>query len=473
MLRGALLALALCALVAGPAAAFEPTPEQAERLERADALLENQSGWDEAIALYRGLVAESPDWMEPRLELARVLAWRGDYKEALEHFEIVAKSPSAPPDLDVERAEILSWSGRNDEARVLFEAALAKNPKDPRATRGLARTYAWSGQRTKANVWYIRALDLEDDAEARQEWGALRSELKKQIGANGFSFHDSEKFSYLRGGLEASMDWDFDTRIYASTGSIFIGHDRGPDDVLAGSPKHDYAIEGRLGVERRLAPKWKATGEVGGRGWEHGDDMPLLRGALEYDPTENASATIEVSHEDQLEHSYSLEAVLQGVERTGGKLSYWTQITPTWEGYVEGGGAYLSDTNGEASLGGSAAWRPFRTVDMQIALALDAMHYQDFSPYYYSPEIDIGTTLSLMGRVPLWRSLALVYDGGGGAGFSKEQSAADFGPAYRVKLGLHWDQGGFSVALDGARSQSVRSTAYTTHEVALRVSWSF
>ena len=129
--------------------------------------------------------------------------------------------------------------------------------------------------------------------------------------------------------------------------------------------------------------------------------MPLLRGVLEYDPTENASATIEVDHEDQLEHSYSLEAVLQGVERTGGKLSYWTQITPTWEGYVEGGGAYLSDSNGETSLGGSVAWRPFRVIDMQLALALDAMHYQDFSPYYYSPEIDVGTTLSLMGRVPI------------------------------------------------------------------------
>ncbi len=42
-----------------------------------------------------------------------------------------------------------------------------------------------------------------------------------------------------------------------------------------------------------------------------------------------------------------------------------------------------------------------------------------------------------------------------------------------MKVGLHWDQGGFSVALDGARSQSVRASAYTTHEVALRVSWSF
>ncbi len=96
--------------------------------------------------------------------------------------------------------------------------------------------------------------------------------------------------------------------------------------------------------------------------------------------------------------------MLRGVQRTGGKLSYWTQITPTWEGYVEGGGAYLSDENGEVSLGGSVAWRPFRVIDAQIALALDAMHYEDFSPYYYSPEVDVGSTVSLMGRVPVWRA---------------------------------------------------------------------
>ncbi len=470
--RGALLALALCALVAGRAAA-QPTPEQSERLERAGALLESQSGWDEAIALYRGLLAEEPAWLEPRLALARVLAWRGEYPEALEHFERVAKSPAAPPDLAIERAEVLSWSGRNEEARVLFEEVLAKSPDDPRATRGLARTYAWSGQRTKANVWYIRALDLEDDAEARKEWGDLRGELKKQVGANGFWFHDSEKFSYIRSGLEASMDWDFDTRVYANTAAIFIAHDRGPDGVLAGSPTHDTGFEGRVGVERRLAPQWKAIGELGARSWEHGEVIPLLRGVVEYAPSEDAVAAVEIAHEDQLERSYSLESVLRGVERTSGKLSYWTQITPTWEGYVEAGGAYLSDSNGEASLGGSVAWRPFRAIDMQIALALDAMHYEDFSPYYYSPEIDVGTTVSLMGRVPIYDGLALVFDGGGGAGFSKEQSTADFGPAYRVKVGLRWDRGGFSVALDGAHSQSVRTTAYTTHEVALRVSWSF
>ncbi|MCX5740700.1 MAG: hypothetical protein NTZ61_19800 [Proteobacteria bacterium] len=67
----------------------------------------------------------------------------------------------------------------------------------------------------------------------------------------------------------------------------------------------------------------------------------------------------------------------------------------------------------------------------------------------------------------------MIFDAGGGAGFSEEQGESSFGPAYRAKLGLRWERGGFSVALDAARSQSVRASAYTTHEAAVRVSWSF
>lgn len=470
--RGAVLALALCALVAGRVAA-EPTQEQSERLERADALLEDRTGWDEAIALYRALLVESPEWTEPRLSLARVLAWRGDYPESLEHFERVAKSPSAPPDLAVERAEVLSWAGRNEEARVLFEQTLKTSPKNSRAARGLARTYRWSGQRERANDWYISALAIEDDAEARQEWGALRSELKKQVAADAFAFRDSEKFSYLRAGVEASYDWDFDTRIYARTGAVLIAQDQGPDDVLPDSPDHDHAIEGRLGVERRFATKWKGVAELGGRSWDHAGNRLLARGLLEYAPSENAVAALEVSHGDQLEQSYSFASVQENIGRTAGTLSYWRQLNSAWEAYAALGGAFLTDSNGEVALGGSAAWRPFPAHDMQIALAIDSMHYENASPYYYSPEIDLGGMLSAMGRVPIHGGLSLIFDVGGGAGYSQEQGESSFGPAYRANLGIRWERGGFVVGLDATRSQSVRDSAYTTHEAALRVSWSF
>ncbi len=469
---GAVLALALGALVAGRVTA-EPTQQQSERLERADALLEDRAGWDEAIVLYRGLLAETPEWTQPRLSLARVLAWRGDYDESLEHFERVAKSPLPPADLSVERAEVLSWAGRNDEARGLFEETLAKNARDPRAARGLARTYLWSGQRTLANDWYISALAIEDDAEARQEWAALRGELKKRVASDAFAFRDSEKFSYLRAGVEASLDWDFDTRIYASTGTVLIAQPHGADDGLPDSPTHDHAIEGRLGVERRFATRWKAVAELGGRGWEHAGDRVLARGLLEYAPSENAVAALEVTHGDQLEQSYSFASVQQGIGRTGGNLSYWRQLNSAWEAYASVGGAWLTDSNGALSLGGSAAWRPFPAIDAQISLALDSMRYQDASPYYYSPAIDLGGMLSVVGRVPIYGKLSLIFDAGGGAGFSQEQGASSFGPAYRAKVGLRWEHGGFSVALDAARSQSVRASAYTTHEAAVRVGWSF
>ena len=124
---GALLALASARSSRG-ASPRSRRKSRANVSNEPDALLEDRAGWDEAITLYRALLAESPEWTEPRLGLARVLAWRGDYAESLEHYERVAASPSAPPDLAIERAEVLSWAGRNDEARVLFEEALAQQP---------------------------------------------------------------------------------------------------------------------------------------------------------------------------------------------------------------------------------------------------------------------------------------------------------------------------------------------------------
>ena len=323
---------------------------------------------------------------------------------------------------------MLSWAGRNDEARVLFEQVLATKPDDPRATRGLARTYAWSGQRTKANVWYIRALDLEDDAEARQEWSALRSELKKQVGANGFSFHDSEKFSYLRSGLEASMDWDFDTRIYASTGDdLASATTAAPTTCSPARRSTTRGIEGRLGVERRLAPQWKGDR----RSWaaaagSTATTMPLARGVLEYDPSEDAVArargrarATSSSTATRSKRCCRASSARAASSRTG------RQITPTWEGYVEARRRVPQrlerrDRRSEAASRGD----PFAPSTCRSRSRSTRMHYQDFSPYYYSPDIDLGATLSLMGRVPICGALALVFDGGGGAGFSQEQGAS-------------------------------------------------
>jgi tetratricopeptide (TPR) repeat protein len=465
-------ALLLVTLLAVPAPLRAAVRDEA-RLERADALLEDKGGWGEAIAIYRELLAADPAWVEPRHNLARVLAWRGDYAESLEHYDRLASATPPPADLAIERAEVLSWAGRTQEAAVAFEQLLAANPKDARAARGLARTHRWSGERSRADRWYTQSLALADDREAREEQLAMRSELRRELAGGFHAFFDSEDFSFYRTGTRFARDLDFDTRLYASSATYYVAHDREADAPLAGDPENLNGFEGRLGVERRIDARWKAMLEAGGRHWDHADAVPLARGTLEFSPVENTSFGLELAHDDMLERSYSLESVLRNVRRSSGKLSAWAQLTPSIEGYAESGGALLSDANAEFFAGTSLSWKPLEQYDVRMALAIDASRYQDYSAFYYSPEVDLGATLSLVGKIPITGGLAFTFDAGGGGGLSRELGVTETGPAYRVKAGFAFQRAGFSLDLDVARSQSVRAIAYTTHEVELRASWSF
>jgi tetratricopeptide (TPR) repeat protein len=465
--------LALAWLVASPTPVRAAAVRDAEKLERADALLEQESAWPEAIALYRELVAADPDWVEPRLELARVLGWKGDYDESLAQYERLAASASPPPDLAIERAEVLSWAGRTDEAAAAFEKLLAANPNDARAARGLARAERWAGERSTADRWYTRALSLEDDAEARGEQTEMRRELRRETSGGFHAFFDSEDVSYYRTDTRLAMDRGFDTRLYASSATFWVSHDRGADAPLAGAPEDARGFEGRLGVERRFDARWKGTFDVGGRTWDHADATPVARGSLEFAPAENTSLGLELGYEDLLERSYSLESVLENVRRGGAKVSWWHQVTPSIEAYAEGGGGLLTDSNADFFAGASTSWKPFRERDVRVSLGLDGSRYQDHSDFYYSPELDLGATVSVAGRLPIGRGFSFAFDVGGGGGLSREQQRTETGPAYHTKAGFGYRRGGFTLDLDVSRSQSVRAIAYTTHEVFLRAGWSF
>lgn len=470
-LRAIAAAVAFALVVSLPASAAGARDEA--RLAEAGALLEREAQWPDAIAIYRALVEADPDWSEPRLQLARVLAWKGEYDESLAHFDHLAASASPPPELAIERAEVLSWAGRTDEAQAGFEKILAAQPRDARAARGLARVYRWSGQKGRADRWYETSLGIEDDAEARSERDAMRAELKSEMTGGARAFFDSDDFSYVRSDARFARDLGFDTRLYASSATFFVDHDREEGAPLDGETESLRGFESRLGIEQRLGARTRGLLEVGGRYWDHADAVPVARASVEFDPRENTSLGLELSYEDMLERSYSLESVLENVRRSAAKASAWRQLTPAIEGYAEAGSALLSGSNAEFWGGTSFAWKPFAEREVRLALSLDAQRYQEHSDYYYSPELDLGATLSLMGRLPVHGPLAFTFDVGGGGGLSQEQGETEMGPAYRVKAGFAWRRGGFSIDADVARSQSVRAIAYTTHEAVLRVGWTF
>jgi hypothetical protein len=460
------VSIAACLIVAFAARADDA------RLEQANALLEHESDWPQAVALYRQLCAEDPGALEPRHQLARVLSWRGDYGESLELFDQLLAAAAPPPDAAVERAEVLSWAGRSDEARAAFEAILAAHPDDARAARGLARVYRWTGRRTLARQWYQRALAAEEDAEARGELAALQAELQRSALGSARFFHDSDRFTLWRSQAEGAIDLDFDTRLRVTSGGLWASQDSDhlPRPNLA---TEDHGFDATVGIERQLGALVKATLALGGRYWEHGSARPLARGGLEYTPNELSSLSLELRHSDLLERSNSLASALRGYGDTALRGSLWRQLADRWEGYVAAEGASITDGNAIGLAEASAGYRPWLSREVTLGVSTEIQHYARHSDFYYSPEVDAAAMLTLVGRLPIRGPLAFTFDLGGGGGYSAERGAASWGPGYRLKAGLAWSRGGFSAALDAEHSQSQRATLYTTTGVALSIGRSF
>jgi tetratricopeptide (TPR) repeat protein len=472
LVRVLALGIVLAAVPSAGARAGEPAAPD-PRLERADALLASEAGYDQAIALYREVLAEQPGLVAARQQLARVLAWKEDYDASLQEYATLLSGPAPPADAAVEQAEVLSWAGRTDAARAAFEKILAAHPDDARAARGLARVYRWSGDRARADAWYARALALEDDKEARQEWQALRAELKRGLGTSARWFQDSDDFTYVRTQVALDADRGFDTHLKLLTGTIWARYPWPADSRYAGGPEEDRAYDARLVVDRRLDASWKGTLELGGRLWEHGTTRPLGRLALEYTPDEGTTFDLELRHDDLIERSFSLGSALRGIGDSTAAASAWRQLSQRFELWAGAEGSLFTDGNGQESFSTSLDFRPWHERQITVGLATGIASYRDYSQYYYSPSFDTATTLGAKGRLPIYGALALTFDVGAGLGYAVEHGNAGFGPEYHVKGGLAWSHHGFTVALDGAHSESQRSTSYTTQDVQLSLGWSF
>ena len=163
--------LGLVSLIAAPDARTEPLAED-PRLAEARALLADSSSYDEAVALYRAILDDTPGGEledDARLWLARILSWQGEHDASLAHYAELTNRPRPAYDAEIEQAEVLSWAGRYDEAEAAFRALLEREPDDARATRGLARVYLWSERPELADAAFERALELQEDEEARSE----------------------------------------------------------------------------------------------------------------------------------------------------------------------------------------------------------------------------------------------------------------------------------------------------------------
>lgn len=98
--------------------------------------------YDEAIAEYRKLLAARPDLTEARIEMANVMAWKGDLDGMRRELDSVPRK-KLDPGTKLLLAEAFMARKDYDDAEKLFREYLSARPGDQRARLKLAEMLSW------------------------------------------------------------------------------------------------------------------------------------------------------------------------------------------------------------------------------------------------------------------------------------------------------------------------------------------
>lgn len=458
--------LAIALLVCAPALegqALDP------RIDQANSLLGDASGYARAIELYREVLEESPDDNEARLALARVLSWDRQFEDSLREYDRLLLDGVAGA--RSQRAAVLSWAGRYDEAESEFRGLLDDDPADAEAARGLARVLSWSGRRNSAARAYERALDLEDDPEARNEWLRLLEGYRPTLRSTTTWFRDSDDFQRTGTRAELRTYLDYETQVISAAGFLDVD----TRQKLAGGREvsDDRGYEASFGVRRALSEDLSAELHVGVRGFERYGVSPLVESQLTWSQGDG-SITLGIDHRDALDRTSSARAASKDIRDTGFSLSGWGPLGERFELWGRLQGAVLSDSNGRHGVASSLAWRPWRDHQFRMTLAAGYLGYTIDSPHYYAPRYDTTTRLGISHRIGLGSGFSLDLEAGGGIGYSEEDNEGpQFGPAYDVRGGVSWLIEPWRISLRAGRSQSQRDSTYATTTAAFDISVDF
>ncbi|MBW8875162.1 MAG: tetratricopeptide repeat protein [Acidobacteria bacterium] len=142
-----------------------------ERVRLARARTAYQNGrYGEAAALYRTVVADRPDRVEARINLAATLVQLGDRAAAVAELKEALRRDPASPTAHFNLGTLLALEGPSAEAREHLAAAAAALPQDAEAHRALAEILRNSGRPEEALAEYARAVAI-DPADERARLG--------------------------------------------------------------------------------------------------------------------------------------------------------------------------------------------------------------------------------------------------------------------------------------------------------------
>ncbi|MGM0426557.1 MAG: tetratricopeptide repeat protein [Thermodesulfobacteriota bacterium] len=143
--------------------------------------------YDEAINEYQKVLREKPDLTEAKLEMAKVLFWKGDQEVALRILEEV--SPKAiTGDTKVLMADLFAAQNEYAKAEPLYQDYLKHHPQDQAVRLKLAEMLSWQKKYDASLSEYRKILDARpDDTQVRRRyafvliWAGKHSEAASEL----------------------------------------------------------------------------------------------------------------------------------------------------------------------------------------------------------------------------------------------------------------------------------------------------
>ena len=164
----------------------EEIPDWVARWELAR-VLSYAKRYDESITEYEKVLKEKPDLTEAKLEMAKVLFWKGDQKSAIQILQQVPPKDMTG-DTKVLMADLLVAQKDYAKAAPLYKAHLDSHPKDQAARLKLAEMLSWQKKYDESLNEYRKILKaLPDDIQVRRRyafvliWAGKHSEAASEL----------------------------------------------------------------------------------------------------------------------------------------------------------------------------------------------------------------------------------------------------------------------------------------------------
>jgi len=151
---------------------LEDIPDWQARLELAR-LLSYTKRYEASVLQYRKLLNQKPDLAKARLELARVLYWKGDLDEAEKVFSSVPEQQLSDV-AKLEMADIYVARKEYEPAIEIYTDHLSSEPSDHSVRLKLAQVLSWTGD-YEASAKEFRTILKErpDDIQVRRKYAQV------------------------------------------------------------------------------------------------------------------------------------------------------------------------------------------------------------------------------------------------------------------------------------------------------------